>query len=73
MLKSRSWGYDDMVIKMIRQLIYTGTLPRTDNAEEEGHDADGKVTEGSGRFEENTNEFDAINVLCLQSPFKWRG
>lgn len=59
-----------MVIKRIRRLIFTGTMPWTDNAEEEGHDADGKVTEGCGCFEENTNEFDAINVLCLQSPFK---
>lgn len=48
-------------------------MPSTDSAEQEGHHTDGKVSESSGRFEQNTNDFDAINVLCLESPFKWRG
>lgn len=59
-----------MIIERFCRLIFTGKVPWTDNAEEEGHHTDGKVTESSGRFEENTNEFDAINVLCLQSPIK---
>lgn len=52
---------------MFRRLIFTGKLPWTDNAEEEGHHTDGKVTESSGRFEENTNELDAINVVFAKS------
>lgn len=57
----------DLVINRLHQLIFTGKPLLTDDAEEEGHRADGKVTESCGRFEENTNESDA-KKMCSRVP-----
>lgn len=59
-----------MVVRGFKQLIFTGKLPSSDNAGEEGHHTDGELSESGRHFEGNTNEFDAINVLCLSHQMK---